>query len=256
MEHGPPPANAQKPMVPRLDAESRRIDARIAGLEREKSDVEAFAAMAAHELLTSVVMIDAYATAAADHLDEGLHGEAHRDIDALRRAAARTRQLVETLLHDARSHGRPLRRRAVDVNLVLRECLTLLAPEIKARGAEVQAAELPEVHGEQALIGAVFTNLLLNALRYGPRARGKIRVDATRETGGWCFSVQSQGPTIPVADRERIFEPYHRGRGERRARGAGLGLTICRHIVERHGGHIGVTAAGHGANRFYFTLPP
>ena len=139
---------------------------------------------------------------------------------------------------------------------MLRECLTLLAPEIKARGAEVHVAELPEVHGEQALIGAVFTNLLLNALRYGPRERGKIRVDATRETGDWCFSVQSQGPTIPVADCERIFEPYHRGRGERRARGAGLGLTICRHIVERHGGHIGVTATGHGANRFYFTLPP
>jgi light-regulated signal transduction histidine kinase (bacteriophytochrome) len=172
MEHGSPPANAQEPMVPWPEAETQRIDARIAALEREKSDGEAFAAMAAHELLTSVVMIDAYATTAADHLDEGLQGEAHRDIDALRRAAARTRLLVETLLHDARSHERPLRRRAVDLNLLLRECLTLLAPEIKARGAEVQVAELPEVHGEQALIGAVFTNLLLNALRYGPaRAR-------------------------------------------------------------------------------------
>ena len=67
--------------------------------------------------------------------------------------------------------------------------------------------------------------------------------------------MQSQGPTIPAADRERIFGRYHRGRGERRARGAGLGLTICRHIVERHGGQIGVTAADRGANRFYFTLP-
>ena len=213
MEHGSPPASAQEPMVPWLDAETQRIDARIAELEREKSDVEAFAAMAAHELLTSVVMIDAYATTAADHLDEGLQGEAHRDIDTLRRAAARTRLLVETLLHDARSHGRPLRRRAVDLNLVLRDCLTLLAPEINARSAEVHVAELPEVHGEQALIGAVFTNLLLNALRYGPRERGKIRVDATRENRARCFSVQSHGPTIPVADRERIFEPYHRGRG-------------------------------------------
>ena len=121
MEHGPPPANAQEPIVPSLEAEPQRIDARFAELEREKSDAEAFAAMAAHELLTSVVMIDAYATAAADHLDEGLHGDAHRDIDALRRVAARTRLLVETLLHDARSHGRPLHHRAIDVNLLLRD---------------------------------------------------------------------------------------------------------------------------------------
>ncbi len=158
-------------------------------------------------------------------------------------------------LHDARSRGRPLRVHRIDLNVVLRECLTLLAPEIDVRGAEVERAELPEVCAEETLIGAVFTNLLLNALRYGPRERGRILVDATREDGDWRISVQSEGPTIPAADRERIFERYHRGRGERRARGAGLGLTICRHIVERHGGHIGVTAADDGANRFYFTLP-
>ena len=138
---------------------------------------------------------------------------------------------------------------------MLRECLTLLGPEIRDRGAEVHGAELPEVCGDEALISAVFTNLLLNALRYGPREHGKIVVDAIRENECWRVSIQSEGPTIPAAERERIFERYHRGRGERRARGAGLGLTICRHIVERHGGQIGVTAGNGGANRFYFTLP-
>ena len=80
-------------------------------------------------------------------------------------------------------------------------------------------------------------------------------VDATLVDTDWRLSVQSQGPMIPVQDRNRIFEPYNRGRGERRARGAGLGLTICRQIVERHGGQIGVTATAQGENRFSFTLP-
>jgi signal transduction histidine kinase len=236
-------------------AEIQRLHARITELEDEKADVEAFAAVAAHELLAPLVLADAYATTVAERLDADRHADAHRELDALRRAAARTRLLVETLLHDARSHGRALRLRSIDLNLVLEECLTLLEPEIEVRGAEVRATELPEVHVEATLISAVFTNLLLNALRYGPREHGVILVDAIRETEFWRICVQSEGPTIPAAERERIFERYHRGRGERRSRGAGLGLTISRHIVERHGGQIGVTAANGGANRFYFTLP-
>lgn len=238
----------------RLEAENRRLHRRIAQLEDEKADVEAFAAVAAHELLVPLVLADAYATTVSDRLDGDLHADSRRDLDALGRAASRTRLLVETLLHEARSHDRPLQLRAVDLNVVLRECVTLLAPEIRARGADVQVAELPHAWAEEPLISAVFTNLLLNALRYGPRGVGTIRVDATLEHGTCRCSVRSAGPAIPVADGERIFSRYHRGRGERRARGAGLGLTICRRIVERHGGQIGVTADA-GSNRFHFTLP-
>ena len=235
--------------------ENRRLHARIAQLKREKADVEAFAAVAAHELLTPFVMIDAYATMVSERLDEELHADARRELDALHRGAVRTRLLVETLLHDACSEGRELRRRRIELNLVVRECLTLLAPEVRSRGVAVQVAELPDVDGDELLISAVFSNLLINALKYGPRDHGTILVDATAEKTAWRFSVQSQGATIPAADRDRIFEPYHRGRGERRVRGAGLGLTICRNIVERHGGQIGVTASSSGENRFYFTLP-
>jgi signal transduction histidine kinase len=248
-------AHPQARVAPSLETENRRLQARVDELEREKAEVESFAAVAAHELLAPLILADSYATTIAERLDGELHADSRRDLDALRGAAARTRLLVETLLHDARSQGRKPQRRRIDLDGVLRECLTLLGPEIERRRANVQVPELPEVYGEKALISVVFTNLLLNALRYGPRDHGTIRVDATPQESGWRFSVQSQGAPIPVEDRVRIFEPYHRGRGERRARGAGLGLAICQQIVERHGGEIGVTAAPNGDNRFYFTLP-
>ena len=246
-----PPARA----APRHEPDIERLRARIAELEREKAATEAFAAEAAHELLTPLVMIDAYATMAAEQLDDEFDADALRDLDALQRGAIRTRVLVETLLHVASSRGGPLRRSVVDLNTVLADCLSLLAPEIQSRGAEVQVAELPDVLADEALIGAVFSNLLINALKYGPRHSATIRVDATLVDTDWRLSVQSQGPMIPVQDRHRVFEQYNRGRGERRARGAGLGLTICRQIVERHGGQIGVTATSRGENRFCFTLP-
>jgi len=238
-----------------LEDEIARLHGRIAQLESEKADVEAFAAVAAHELLAPLVLADAYATTVADRLDHAVHADERRDLDALRAAASRTRLLVETLLHDARSHGRPLRLRAIDLEGLVRESLTLVEPEMEARGAEVQVEPLPVALGEEALVGAVFTNLLLNALRYGPREHATIVIRAAVRDGVCRVCVESEGPAIPAADRERIFARYQRGRGERRARGAGLGLTICRHIVERHGGEIGVTAEASGVNSFYFTLP-
>ena len=255
MEHGPQALPRPARTVDLLEAEIQRLRARNTELEREKSDADARAAMAAHELLAPLVTIDAYAAMVFNRADGELHADSRCDLDALRRSAAETRLLVETLLQQARCTGRPLQRRPIDVNRVLRGCLTLLAPEIHSREAEVQVATLPEVSGEETLISAVFTNLLSNALKYGPPTRGTIFVEATSLRACWRFSVQSQGATIPVEDRERIFQPYNRGRGERRARGAGLGLTICRQIVELHGGQIGVSTADDGDNRFCFTLP-
>jgi signal transduction histidine kinase len=234
--------------------ERTRLLVRIAELERENAALDRFAGEAAHELLTPLVMIDSYAVTALERLD-GLDADSLSDLDALRRAAARSRHLVQTLLEHARSRRRPLERHPVEVDLVVRETLALLAPEIRARGAEVDVGELPRVEADGTLIAAVFTNLLTNALKFGPRERARIRVVARRDTAGWRFLVQSQGRAIAAEDRERIFEPYRRGRYERRTRGTGLGLAICREIVAWHGGEMGVRTTDGSDNTFWFSLP-
>jgi signal transduction histidine kinase len=116
--------------------------------------------------------------------------------------------------------------------------------------------ELPVVRGEAELLGGLLMNLLANALKYNPRQGGAVHIGATTTDGTWTIFVDDEGPTIPPSERERIFRPYERGRGERRVKGAGLGLAISRRIVDRHGGTIGVTEAPSGGNRFAFTLPP
>jgi len=236
-------------------SERTRLLVRIAELEREKAALERFAAEAAHELLTPLVMIDAYAATALERLDDEVDADSLSDLDALRRAAARSRQLVQTLLEHARARRRPLERRPVDVGVVVRETLTLLAPEIRARGAEVEVGELPQVEADATLLAAVFTNLLTNALKFGPREAPKISVLARPDPAGWRFLVQSEGRAIAPEDRERIFEPYRRGRDERRTRGTGLGLAICREIVAWHGGSMSVKSVDGRHNAFWFTLP-
>ena len=238
-----------------LEREVERLSTRVDELERERAAAQGFAAVAAHELLKPLVMTEAYVAIVGDSLDEHQHADGLRDLQTLGRAAARARLLIHALLHDARAAERTLQRQQVDLGEVVRHCLSLLAPELDARETRVEVATLPEVSGEEALLGGVFTNLLLNALKYSPRDSAAIRVGARRRDRAWELSVESEGPTIPPSERQRIFQPFHRGTDERRANGSGLGLSICRSIVERHGGRIGVSAAGRSGNRFYFTLP-
>jgi chemotaxis family two-component system sensor kinase Cph1 len=238
-----------------LASEVERLSGRVARLEEEKAALTGFIAVAAHELVVPLVMVESYAAMLSDRLEGEEHADSREDLDTLARGSARTRLMIETLLSEARSTERPLRRRPVDLNEVVGHCVMLLGPEFSARGAQVEVGELPEVLGEEALLSGVFVNLLSNALKYSPRRGGSIRIDAAREPAHWRLRVHSDGVAIPVEDQERIFEPFHRGRAERRAKGAGLGLAICRRIIERHGGTIGVSSPTGMGNAFFFTLP-
>jgi len=236
-------------------AEIVRLRTHIAQLEREKADIEGFAALAAHELLTPVVMIDACAATVTDRLDsDGHHAQSIQDLDMMRRGCMHSRLLVETLLHHSVLRDRPLEPRQIELDVLVAECLALLGPELRARGVNVRVAPLPAVEAEPPLIRSVFMNLLVNALKYGSRREPAVRISVEREPLAWRFAVHSRGAPIPPEDRDSIFEPRRRGRGERRASGGGLGLAVCRWIVERHGGEIGCTADEDG-NRFSFTLP-
>jgi signal transduction histidine kinase len=217
--------------------------------------LEMFAGVAAHELMSPLIVAEACAHMVEERLNDPADSTTCVELHDLIRVLSRMRILVETLLEDARSSGEPLELRNVSVQRLVDDAIELLGREIRAHGTRVIAAGLPVVQADPVLLGAVVNNLLLNALRYGPRFGGEVRVRSRRERAAWRISVTSQGPTIPVEDRARIFEPYFRGSHERRAAGAGLGLAICRSFVERHGGEIGVRPVRGGGNRFHFTIP-
>jgi len=246
----------EAPRAPELlQRELLRLSARVEELESERAQIEEFAAMAAHELLQPLVMTEAYATQVSERAGHGLDLNSRHDLDAIVRISARVRLLVDGLLASARESGRPLRREQVDLTSVIQDCVRMLDAEIQSRDAHLDIDAMPVVEGDPVLLSGVFSNLLSNALKYGPRSGGDIRVSAERCEAGWTFAVESRGPAIAEEGHERIFRAWERGPGERRARGAGLGLAIVRHIIDRHGGHVGVTSPSDSSNRFFFTLP-
>ncbi len=247
--------SARNAEAARLEARVKALEDQNAVLEAEKAALEGYAALAAHELVTPLVIAESYASIVADRLEGPEHEASQADLQGLRRSAARARLLVAALLHDARASNQPLQMRPVDLDVVVRDILASLEPEIAERQASIVVTSLPEVLGDKDLLTSLFANLLVNALKYSSRHEGSIIISADREPHEWRFVVESGGPPISAEDRERIFEPYHRGQGERRERGLGLGLAICRRIVERHGGTIGVTATEDNGNQFFVTIP-
>ena len=239
----------------RLQRERERLEQERAELAAEREALEAFPSIAAHELLKALIVTDACAAAIERRLEPRMDWETRQDLETMQRVSARVRREVEALLADARRSTAPLKTRPVDLTLTLQESIETLSPEIKAHSARIEVDPMPIVRGDPALLQGVFTNLLSNALKYGPREDARVRVGVERANIGWTVSVENLGPPIQNADLERIFEPFQRGRNERRARGAGLGLAIVRRIVERHGGEVTVGQFNGSRNRFDVTLP-
>ena len=143
---------------------------------------------------------------------------------------------------------------AVRLDILLRSVLKKLDPELRGCGAEVTYGALPEVNGNPDRLMQLFENLIRNAIVHRAEAAPRIRLDASRQTDDWLVSVQDNGPGIEEADLERIFRAFERLKGKQN-RGAGLGLTICRVVVERHGGRIWAASKPNQGATVYFTLP-
>jgi signal transduction histidine kinase len=233
--------------------EAERLAARVAELEADTAELRTVMALAAHEVQTSLSMVQVYGDMLSDGEEARSLSEVQRDLDALMLSASRTQQLVHLVLQDFADQAEAGVRERVDLGVVLDDCLASLAPEVRARQARIEVDPLPTVPGEPALLRALISNLVTNALKYGADRAPAVRIRATRGEGCWTLWVDSDGHTIPAEDRERIFDA---GRSApARPRGNGLGLTLSRWIVERHGGRIGVLPGSRKGNRFFFTLP-
>jgi signal transduction histidine kinase len=143
----------------------------------------------------------------------------------------------------------------VEMDEVLEAAKAALGASIQASGAVITSTGLPQVRGNSVALGRVFQNLLSNAMKYRRDDRPVIHVSCRRSGPDWVFSVTDNGIGISATDRTRIFAAFKRLHPQATFEGSGLGLTICRRIVELHSGHIWLrSSSGHGST-FCFTLP-
>jgi PAS domain S-box-containing protein len=222
-----------------------------AELRRSHAELERFADIAAHDLREPLMAI----TQLTALLERGVDSQREEIITHLRAAAQHGSRLVDGLLDLARvGRGAPPAE-PVDLRRVVEGLLGTLAPQIEAAGARVEVGPLPTVLGVEGELARVFQNLLANALKFRGDAPPVVAVSAARSAREWTLTVADNGPGVSARNRERIFELFARGQVDGEAPGTGLGLAVCRKVVELHGGRIWVEPAPGGGSAFRLTLP-
>ena len=224
-------------------------------LERSNAELEQFAYVASHDLQEPLRMITGYTQLLAKRYGDKLDQNANEYIDYAVEGAKRMQGLIHDLLAYSRIGTRGKEFAPVDCQAIVTETLRTLQPAIQESAATITYDSLPTVMGDETQSLQLFQNLIGNAIKYRGSKPPVVQVSCKQEGEHWLFSVRDNGIGIDPKYAERIFVIFQRLHGRDQYAGTGIGLAVCKKIVERHGGKIWVESElGKGAT-FYFTIP-
>jgi PAS domain S-box-containing protein len=225
-------------------------------LRRSNAELEQFAYVASHDLQEPLRMVASFTQLLEDRYGDKLDDKARKYIGYAVEGAKRMQTLVRDLLAYSRVTSVEKVLKAVDSAAVVAAETERLSALIRESGAKVLVRPLPVVISDELELGQVFQNLIGNAVKFRPPDRPpRIEISAERQDRMWEFSVADNGIGIDEKFSERIFQMFQRLHERSRYDGSGIGLSIAKKIIERHGGRIWfVSVPGQGAT-FHFTLP-
>ncbi|MDP3165888.1 MAG: ATP-binding protein [Hydrogenophaga sp.] len=233
---------------------TRRVQAYKA-LERSNLDLQQFAYVASHDLKTPLRSIAGFVQLLERNYGPKLDEKGLALIQRTGSAVRRLEQLTEDLLSYARVESQVKQFVPVDLAEVAQEVTQLLDAPIQAAHAVLTIGELPVVLGDRTQLAQLMLNLLGNSLKYCRGRAPVVDVSAVLKEREWVFSVRDNGIGIDARHHDKVFEVFKRLHTQNEYPGTGIGLAICRRVVEGHGGKIWVTSESGAGSTFSFTLP-
>lgn len=230
-----------------------RLDKQIERLTRSNDDLYQFAYLAAHELQAPLVTVDGFLSLLQDKYGCQLPVEANVWIDETLSAAGRMRTVIHALLTLSRVDSQDLAFEPTDCRVALEDAIKNLKPIIKERNACIEVGELPELKAEPTLLMLLFQNLISNALKFSECP--VIKITATEHESGWLFSVADNGVGFDMKYADELFNRFKRLHARAQYPGTGLGLALCKRIIERHGGAIWAHSEPDIGTTIFFTVP-
>jgi PAS domain S-box-containing protein len=224
-------------------------------LARSNAELEQFAYVASHDLQEPLRMVASYTQLLAKRYQDKLDADARDFIGYAVDGATRMQALISDLLNYSRIGTRGKDFRPSSSEAVLERVLAGLKLAIGESGATVSHDPLPTVLCDDVQLGQVFQNLLVNAIKFRRENRPMIHLSAERHGNVWTFSVRDNGIGVAPEYAERIFMIFQRLHSKNEYPGTGIGLAVCKKIVERHGGRIWVQSQPGSGATFFFTVP-
>ncbi len=224
-------------------------------LARSNAELENFAYVASHDLKEPLRSISGF----TDLIVRRYKGKLDKDADDffgfITDGTNRMGQLIDDLLAYSRISTAKKEYTLVDLNIVLKKVIATLSLDIKKTKAEICIDELPSVSSNSIQMEQLFQNLISNAIKFSKDEILQIKVSAAKEQNEWVFSVSDNGIGISHEHNHKIFDMFQRLHPRSTYEGTGIGLAICKKIVDLHGGKIWVESESGKGSTFYFTLP-
>lgn len=244
----------QEELIARLRSSQVDLERLNAELQRSNGELEWFAYVASHDLSEPLRAVSSFARRLADKYEGQLDADADDYLAFILDGTERMRELIQALMTYSRVGRGELHAEWVDTQALVEATLVSLGVGIDDPRVEV-APGLPGVRADRALLGQVFQNLIANALKFTGGSEARVRVAAQRHGPEWLYSVADQGIGIEARYAERVFEVFERLHARDVYEGAGIGLAVCRRVIERHGGLIWVQPDTPVGTTICFTLP-
>jgi len=226
-----------------------------AELERSNRELEHFASVASHDLKEPLRMVAGYLRLLNQRHGEQLDTAAREYLRYAVDGTARMQDLIEGLLTYARVQQGRAGLEPVALKDAVEWATSNLETAIAESGASISVDSLPVVDGDLTQLGQLLQNLIGNAIKFRSVETPQVEIRAIREKGEWLLSVRDNGIGIEEDSRERVFEIFQRLHDRGDYEGTGIGLAVCRRIVERHGGRIWLEPHPGAGTRVCFTLP-
>jgi signal transduction histidine kinase len=233
----------------------QKLERTLVDLERSNKELEQFAYVASHDLQEPLRKVASFTELLERRYKEQLGPDADRYIGYIVDGAKRMSLLINDLLTFSRIGTSTKKFAKTDCSDVLRRTLENLQYRIRESGAVLTFDNLPSVIADELQIGMVFQNLISNAIKFHRDEIPRIHVSAKCEGSDWIFSVSDNGIGMEKEFLDRIFVMFQRLHTKDEYPGTGIGLSICKKVVERHGGHIWVESEFGKGSTFYFKLP-
>jgi light-regulated signal transduction histidine kinase (bacteriophytochrome) len=224
-------------------------------LKRSNTELEQFAYVASHDLQEPLRMVASYTQLLGRRYEAKLDGDAREFMHFIVDGATRMKQLIEDLLAYSRVGTKGGDFKPVSAEAALKRALYNLRAAIEEAGAVVTHDPMPTLPADEVQLGQLLQNLMGNALKFRGPSVPRIHIGVAEGSDEWTFEVKDNGIGIEPQYYERIFMVFQRLHNKGEYPGTGIGLAICKKVVERHGGRIWVESRPGEGSSFFFTLP-